>query len=240
MPFDNGLLMGVGFAGLMFFAAFVLGPSLVVPYVILKIRDGRNPQPDAYLGFKTGVHFLLSVSLMMFLAGVSSLLVDMISGSSMPPGFRRGPTLEYGTGMALSVAGAIFTGAFYAVLRTATDDSSRPTAARTYAGVRLVVCALVVMSVFTGWLQDIFLNDSFFGRTGRTAAAVLLVWVPALAAHVVLMVIHARHRHTDRETPAYRVLPTGDRPARPFELPTAPEPTEPPPEPADPLRGRDA
>src|SRR5713226_907560 len=92
----DDLMRGFGlFSGLALTALFGLVPflllGLAIPYAILHSRDSRSVERDPQLGLKTALYFFYSVSIFLFLVGLSVVAVDTLSDLQLfgAPGMGR-------------------------------------------------------------------------------------------------------------------------------------------------------
>jgi hypothetical protein len=100
-------------------------------------------------------------------------------------------------GIALIIAGLVVALLHLALVKLITQD--RPLAARRmFAGWRLVIHSIVVVSAFTVLLVVLLMKDDNEGihrglvETRKMMAGVLLVWVPSWVLHLVLVAYYSR------------------------------------------------
>jgi len=177
--FELGLLSSL--VWISFFPFVLLG--LAIPYAVLRVRDSQE-QPDSQLGLKTALHYFLSVGILQFLAGLSLIVVDLITREDRRGGGdNEGDTLRIGA--ALAAVGAAF--AFlHLILLVGTNDDHKPIVRRTFTGWRFAIHGLVVLSSGTAWVVTIVQKNSLW-RDVKPYVAILLVWFPSWLIHLILL-----------------------------------------------------
>lgn len=207
--FPNGVVetfLGFGF----FLVVPYLFFSLVASYVILRVRDARSGgAPDPDLGFKTGLHFLLSLAITLLLIGFTVLATEAIdrfvadgAANSWRPTSSSSSfaTPAFKTGFALTLSGVLFTAVFGAFLHLRTNNRSEPAAARTFTGWRFINGGLTVMFALTALLVSLFMDRGHDGSR-VLMGGMLIVWAPATLVEMFLL---GRNRQV-RAFPPYRV-----------------------------------
>jgi hypothetical protein len=211
VPFIREL---IGAVAVIWISLLVVVPlSFAIPYAILRMRDTRSEKPDPQVGLKSAMYFFFSLGIMLFLFGLTMLVVDLIARDrpELPPGMRRDEGLNetQRVSLALMVAGLIFTLLHLGLVKAMTNDRN-PASRRMFAGWRSVIHGLVILVVVTVLLVIYFQKD--FGGEGTLRVrkqlwATLLVWTPSWILHLVLLWFYSR--------PLYEPSRTLDRPDRP-------------------------
>src|SRR5437762_2566678 len=127
---ELGLFMGL--ASVVLLSPLIL-LGLAIPNAILHQRNAREVERDPQLGLKAALYFFYSVSILLFLTGLSIIIVDLMRDAELlgvNAGFRRGApgtfTGEKRTGAALMFAGFTFGLAHFIVIQMATNDRRWP------------------------------------------------------------------------------------------------------------------
>jgi hypothetical protein len=160
--------------------------GLAIPYAVLRARDSRE-HPDPQLGLKAALHYFLSVSLLLFLTGLTVVSVDLITREGRPG--RDPDTDAIRTGLALAASGAAFA-SLHLILLSRSNDHRNPIARRTFTGWRFAIHGLVVLFCVTACVV-IVLQKTFETRTLKIFLAILLVWFPSWLVHLVLLWIRS-------------------------------------------------
>jgi hypothetical protein len=177
------MMMTYGMAFL--FVVPVLLIALAIPYAVLRMRDGREGPPDPQLGFKVAMHFFFSVSIILFLVGLTIIVVGILVQSGRPFGDAMpGDSERVGVGMIIS--GILFALVHFICILTLTTQPFTSPVRRTFVGARFGVHGLVVMMAATGLLISLFMRHST-GEERRALVGVLVVWSPSWLLHLVLL-----------------------------------------------------
>src|SRR4051794_33367841 len=59
--------------------------GLAIPYAILKLKDARGIEHDPQIGLKAVLHFVWSLCILLFLTGLTTLVIDLITEKASPP-----------------------------------------------------------------------------------------------------------------------------------------------------------
>ncbi len=206
----EALISSVGVISFLSFA-FLL-PSFAIPYLVLRLRDSRNDRQDPQLGLKAALYFLFSVGILLFLYGLTTLVVDLLVDKAFfqprvlprvpgAPARPKGLTQTQRIALALMVSGVAVSLLHLGLVKLITDDRPPP-ARRMFVGWRLVIHSIVVVGAFTTlmvlllWKVDqanpgpnsekgiIELRKMMFG--------VLLVWIPSWVLHLVLLWFYSK------------------------------------------------
>jgi hypothetical protein len=192
------------FAGIAAVWAVILGVvllSFAIPYAVLRIRDIRSERPDPQIGMKAAMYFFFSIGIMLFLTGLTVLVVDLIVSPD-----RRGQTgltENQRTSLALMVSGVLFAIIHLVLVKAATNDRN-PAARRIFAGWRMAIHGMTVISLVTALLVIYFQKD--FGgegtlRTRKTLWGMILIWVPSWVLHLVLVWFYSRPLYEPSRSP---------------------------------------
>jgi hypothetical protein len=181
--FNNlgGLLDTIGYGLLLVFLLL----SLVVPYVVLRLRDGRNELHDPQIGLKVVLHFFFSVGWLLGLTGLSVIIADILrSEIQFLSEAQR-------NGAAFLLSGLAFAILHYLLLRYGSNNGKWPATGRLYTGWRLAIHGIVVLAAITYLLQLLFQRDPpaleaklAILETERTLYAILLVWGLSWVLHL--------------------------------------------------------
>ena len=198
-PF-NGLEFA-GIAGMAMFASIPALLGLAIPYAVLYMRDSRNEEHDSEIGLKSALYFMLSLSILLILLGLTVLVVDFMqdkttsipSGPSSPPMPTTRTTSEFTEaqrgGFAMMVSGFAI-GLFHLVMILGfTNDRRFPATKRVFLGWRLAIHSMVVLIAFTTLVVIVFRKDVTW-KDIRDVFAVLLVWAPSWLIHLMLMRVY--------------------------------------------------
>src|SRR5262249_49266382 len=91
----------------------------------------------------------------------------------------------------------VILGALHLVLlKTLTNDGSASAARRTFLGWRFAIHGLVVVTTLTALLVVLFQRDGGDRQTRDTLVAILFVWLPLWALHIMLLNRDPRSVHT--------------------------------------------
>jgi heme/copper-type cytochrome/quinol oxidase subunit 2 len=197
-------------AGIAVFLAFVLSSAIALMlmaliYVALRIRDNRDSNTDPQLGKKAAFHLVHTMSVLMVLGGLTTFMVDALSGTiagkqrgggagggaAFGPPMRRGGGFNEAqrTGVALVVVGTVFGLIFWGLL-LATNDSERNNVRRVYVGGRMALALLITLFSFSLLVINLFQQTSSDELT-ETAIALMIVWIPAAGIHLALFQANA-------------------------------------------------
>jgi hypothetical protein len=193
---------------ILLFAVFVIFgaiPSVAVPYAVLRMRDTTGENHDPQLGLKVGYHFFFSLGVLMIQLGltvnVADLLIDdnnAAAAAQFRPGFAPQPlraprtdsrllTPAMRIGWAVAASGLVFAVVFGATSILGTNVRRFPAVRRVFAGWRMMVAGLAVVSAVTVLIVWLFLKDKPDNKMFEIALATLAIWAPSLAVHVFLM-----------------------------------------------------
>jgi hypothetical protein len=178
------------FVGLgIFFSSFFLMTlvpfflvGLAYPYLVLRIREGKGIDADPQLGIKAGLHFFLSLGIILVLNGLTIIFVEVLTADDQG-GLRTDGAIR--VGFALIASGALFA-LIHGLCLLGTNDGRYPMARRTFTGARLAVHGIVVLITVTAMLVVLLQKESKFKQL-KPFIGVLIVWVPAWVLHLVLM-----------------------------------------------------
>src|SRR5438128_1314873 len=82
--------------------------GLAIPYAVLYMRDSRNEEHDAEIGLKSALYFMLSLSILLILTGLTIIVVDFLEDNrATGPGSRPFSDFTRGqrNGFAMMVSG---------------------------------------------------------------------------------------------------------------------------------------
>jgi hypothetical protein len=180
---------GVGLAGVF---ALVLFPmlllSLAIPYAVLRLRDSRLEAQDPQLGLKCVLYFTHSIGVILFLTGLSLLTVDFLRDLNQVHlgGPARGFTPIQRTAAALLVAGLVVSLLHLVLIVAFTNNRRWPQTRRVFVGWRLAIHSLVLVTVFTLLVVNLFAVAPD-GNTLIDLMGILGVWFPSWLIHLVLL-----------------------------------------------------
>ncbi len=157
-PFGPSELAGIGgLVALAFIPYLLLG--LAVPYAVLYVKDRRNEEHDSEIGLKSALYFMLSLSILLILSGLTVLVVDFLTEEDrMPAAARRSSEFSdiQRTAFAMMVSGFAI-GLFHLVVILGfTNDRRYPATRRVFVGWRLAICSLIVLIAFTVLVIQVF------------------------------------------------------------------------------------
>jgi hypothetical protein len=182
--------------GLVFVYTLILAASslisLAIPYIVLRMRDSRSGTPDPQIGIKAALYYFFSVGIILFLTGLTTLIMDILVDKKAAPG--QGMNAVQRTSLGVMTSGAFFALLHLALIKGATNDRN-PAARRIFAGWRLAIHGMVVVLTSTIFLGILFQKD--FGGDSlkdvrRQLLGVLLVWVPSWVLHFVLVRVYSQ------------------------------------------------
>jgi hypothetical protein len=196
-----GPLVGIGvFAMAVAFAIIAIVPSALA-YVALRVQDTRQATPDPKLGLKTAFHLVHTIAILLILTGLSVFMIDALEGTiakqpNLGPNFPGAgrPAKPAGlnemqrTSIALIASGLLFGVVFWAFL-LGTNDSERRQVRRVFVGGRLALCLLILMITVTALLVNLIQKTANESAT-ESLLALLIVWFPAAAIHMVLFFVN--------------------------------------------------
>jgi hypothetical protein len=210
MDFISGFaLMGVLAYGVIL--APLLFLALALPYAVLRLTDAQNRHPDPQLGFRAAQHFFFSLGVLLALAGLSTIVVDIIQqvlepprgGMAAPPQFGQPPRPAprprseipndaQRTGAALILSGVLFAGLHLVFLLPLSRERRPSPTRRVFLGCRFAVHGLVVLFSLTGLLVVLFQRsdpnrDAVLMDMRNAFIGILLVWLPSWAIHFMLL-----------------------------------------------------
>jgi hypothetical protein len=212
--FEDLFMRGRLFSGFAITAVLVLPLlllGLAIPYAILHYRDSRGAERDPQLGLKTAMYFFFSVSVLVFLLGVSIIAVDTLNelqffgpvggGGGGGGGFGRargafGPTKRIGA--AFMFAGFTFGLVQFVLIHMATNNRKWPLVRRVFGGWRMAIAGMVVLTWFTVLVQTLF-QENVQPDAIQDAFAVLCVWTPAWLVDLILLRTRSQHYHVEDE-----------------------------------------
>ena len=150
---------------------------LIGPYFVLRWRDDKQQPRDPDLGIKFGLHFLLTIAILLLVTGVSIIAADFLLQIST---HQRDFTLKTGgmrTGFALTVAGAFLAPIFFYMVWTKTNDALLPSVRRFFIGSRFIVSGMVSIITLATMLIDVFQDRSQgFGSSAELVMPLLGVF----------------------------------------------------------------
>ena len=179
---------------------------LAYPYLALRLRDSREEKRDPELGVKAAYYVILSAAIMLILFGLTVSAMDMMDGAfqqaparrpAPPPGQQpRDPFEQFAdatqrTAWAISVSGLLFSLTAMLLLKMGTNDAEFPSAKRIFVGGRLTLIAIIVMITVTLLIVLFFQKEVPRKEPYEILTAILIVWGPALAVHIILMRMYA-------------------------------------------------
>jgi hypothetical protein len=194
---------------IVFFLSFIfLLPSFAIPYLVLRLRDSRNEKQDPQLGLKAALYFLFSVGVLLFLYGLTTLVVDLlldrqffrprvIGGVPGAPAAQKGLTPMQRIALALIIAGVVVSLLHLGLVKLITDDRALP-ARRMFAGWRLVIHSIVIVTTFTTLMILLLLKvegangEKVLTELRKMMFGVLLVWIPSWVLHLVLLWFYSK------------------------------------------------
>jgi hypothetical protein len=188
MGFESILASGI-ITYILLLAPFPL-IALAIPYAILRYRDSRSERPDPQLGIKAALYFFFSLGIVLFLEGLTIIVVDLLLETrQQPPG--QGLTPNQRSGLGMIVAGLVVTLLHLVLVKTMTDDRAVATR-RIFAGARLALHGMIVVIAFTALLVIVFQKDFGPKEVRKALFGVLLVWIPSWILHLVLVSFYSR------------------------------------------------
>jgi len=196
--------------------------SIAYPYLALRLRDSREEKRDPQLGVKAAYYMLLSAALLLLLLGATMFAIDLMDGAfdkakrqqaqqqqqgvfGAPRGQQPDPLMNPSqrTALGLMVSGVLFALTFMLILKMSTNDAEYPAAKRVFVGGRLAFAGVVVMVALTVLIVLFFQKEVPDKTPYEVLTAILMVWVPALAVHMVLMRYYGgQPYHIERGTSA--------------------------------------
>lgn len=202
-----GILTGVMYA-LLLVPNLLL--ALAVPYAILRVRDARTGAPDSQLGLKAALYFFYSVAIMMILFGLTVIVVDLVQDLDLGgprAAVRQRPAEEFPNtaqrmGAAIILAGVLFVGLHFVLLKTLTDDRGPSMTRRTFLGWRFAINGIIAMFALTGLLIILFQKGEQ-SEMRNTMIGMLLVWAPAWVIHFSLFRVAAKQNEAARAGPTW-------------------------------------
>jgi hypothetical protein len=189
-PFGLDFLALLGFVSVV---AVALIPTallgLAFAYAVLYVKDRRNEERDPEIGLKSALYFMLSLSILLILAGLTVLVVDFLTEEDrLPAGMRRSSEFSdvQRTAFAMMVSGFAI-GLFHLVVILGfTNDRRFPATRRVFVGWRLAICSLIVFIAFTVLVVQVF-QKTVAWKDLKPVFGTLLVWGPAWLIHLLLM-----------------------------------------------------
>jgi hypothetical protein len=155
--------------------------SLGLLYILLRQGDARSDRHDPHLGMKSALHFFFSVALLILLTGLAILADDLAAtDTELFSGRQR-------TGVALVIAGTLFSSLHWLLLRFGTNEAAWPAPRRMFTGWRFAIHGFVVLIAATLLLMELFQRPQQRTDIYRTYFAVLCVWAPSWLIHLVLL-----------------------------------------------------
>lgn len=174
------------------YAAFVMPIALVgliYPYLALRLRPVPTDQQDPQIGLKCALYFIYSLGILMFLAGASVLVVDlMIRGEWFVESMKRLEKLDntHRTAYALMTSGALFTFFHLLLILGYTNNRQFPEVRRVWVGWRFAIHSLIVLLCVTMLIFVVFMENSS-ERDMQFPLALLIVWGPSWFLHLILL-----------------------------------------------------
>jgi hypothetical protein len=216
MPFLSGILLVTVFLQFVLLGAPALFLALAIPYAILRLRDTKNDKQDSQLGIKAALYFFFSVGILLFVSGLTTIVVDLLLESKAldlqprdrfaPPGLPPAPVPNPGlsdgqrTGLALMVAGVVIALLHLGLVKAMTNDSRSLATRRIFAGSRFAIHGIVIVMAFTSLLIVLFQKDFGPKDLRKALFGVLLVWIPSWALHLVLVAYYSRQLYEPTRT----------------------------------------
>jgi hypothetical protein len=182
------------FVGIMVFVLI----SFAIPYAVLRMRDARSEKPDPKLGLKAAMYYFFSLGIMLILFGLTWLVMDFLMTEQRPVDWF---TPERRVAVAFMISGLFFTIVHLALVKVMTNDRN-PAARRMFAGWRMAIHGLVVISVVTGLLA-IYIQKNYGDvpeRDRKGLWGVLLVWLPSWVIHLVLLWFYSQPLYEPRRS----------------------------------------
>jgi len=213
--FDDFFFRGGGalFSGLAISSLFALLPlllGLAIPYAVLHYRDSRSVERDPQLGLKTALYFFYSVSVLIFLSGLTILAVDALrelqlfgtggGGGGVFGRPRGGFTPLQRSGSAFMFAGFSFGLVQFVLIHMATNNRKWPLVRRVFGGWRMAVAGMVVLTMFTVLVQMLF-QENVQADAIQDLFAILFVWTPAWLVDLILLRTRSQQSHQEEEPP---------------------------------------
>jgi hypothetical protein len=199
----------------LFSIAVVVAPmllmALAIPYAVLRLRDSRSEHQDPQVGLKSGLHFFLSVGIVLALSGLTFVVVDLLKdkpGIPVPagpagPAFRQ-PVAQAETfsttqrnGWAMVVSGVAVALFHLLLLVVMTNDRHWPAPRRIFTGWRFAIHGLVVVYALTATIVTLFQKELNREELKRFLGT-LAVWVPSWAIHLSLLRYYSRQLYEPR------------------------------------------
>jgi hypothetical protein len=163
--------------------------GLALPYAVLYIKDRRNDEHDPEIGLKSALYFMLSLSILLILTGLTVLVIDFLTEEDrLGTGVRRSSEFSdvQRTAFAMMVSGFAI-GLFHLVVILGfTNDRRFPATRRVFVGWRLAICSLIVLVAFTVLVIQVF-QKTVTWKELKPVFGTLLVWGPAWLIHLLLM-----------------------------------------------------
>lgn len=206
-----GTFLGIG----LLVAPFAL-LGLAIPYAVLRIRETRSDDPDPQIGLKSALHFILSLSILLVVSGITTLVVDALIDIDKPrqqefrpqgrPGFPQ-PVQQVKKdkefnerqrmGCAFIVSGLVLGLLHLVLLLGFTNDRRRPDVRRVFVGWRFAIHAIVVLITFTTLVILMFQKDIKWDDL-KPVVGTLVVWGVSWVIHLVLLYAYLPHSARDR------------------------------------------
>jgi hypothetical protein len=208
----GGFLPGLTLSVLVLLLPLLIG--LAIPYAVLHFRDSRGVERDPQLGLKTALYFFYSVSVLLFLSGLSVVAVDTLSDLQLfgAPGMGRfgrnsansfSPAKRFGAGLMFS--GFTFGLVQFVLIHMSTNNRRWPLVRRVFGGWRLAVTGMVVLTMFTLLVVMLF-QDNVRPEAIQDFFAILLVWTPAWLIDLVLLRTRSQQYPIEEESPPERIV----------------------------------
>ena len=201
----GALFSGLAISSLLALLPLLLG--LAIPYAILHYRDSRGVERDPQLGLKTALYFFYSVCVLLFLVGLSILVVDSLRemqlfGPRAGGGFGRPPSSGFTpfkrSGAAFMFAGFSFGLVQFVLIHMATNNRKWPLVRRVFGGWRMAIAGMVVLTMFTILVQTLF-QENVQPDTIQDVFAILFVWTPAWLVDLILLRTRSQQYHVEDE-----------------------------------------
>jgi len=177
MPGFESLFAGTMSLVVLLYAAIPLFPLL---YVIIRWRAKGGGEPG--LGYRSGLLYLRTVSLLVLITGASLLLHGVLTERSDSRSMDEMRRVAYG----LIVGGAVFFLITFTFIRTLPDAVGAIDASRIFHGFVLLLSGLVTLGALVVLCILMFQKSAEF-KDLRDPLAWLLVWSITWLVHVLIL-----------------------------------------------------
>jgi hypothetical protein len=204
--------------------------SVLVGYILLRLRDNQRQERDPELGIKVALHFFLSVSILLVLFGLTTVVVDLLTSKRAAGLAAVGDEMSTAqrTGWGLTVAGGLLSLLHFALLKGMTNDSRRPAARRFFLGWRFVINGLMFVFAVSALIVTMFQKEMGNEDLRKTYLGMLLIWGPSWLIHLILLRVASDGLYRPERLVPPEVAPrepsaspVGERTARSGEAPRA-------------------